>query len=230
MEQDGRTSDAQILPCWQDAYDERHRTDQGGRNDFGGSRFNIEAPEIFMSLVVPAFNEEERLGIMLTEATQYLRTVYGDLAQYTEANGNRENRKRRLQDASNGHILSGKGKKEGHGWEIIVVSDGSTDRTVDAALQFAKKLGGSSTSSIRVVQLDKNRGKGGAVTHGMRHVRGQYAVFADADGASKFEDLGKLVQASQKIEDSAGRSVAVGSRAHLVGSEAVVQVSSMRTR
>ena len=57
----------------------------------------------------------------------------------------------------------------------------------------------------------------------MRHVRGQYAIFADADGASKFEDLGKLVEASKKIEDAEGRGVAVGSRAHLVGSEAVVK-------
>ena len=55
-------------------------------------------------------------------------------------------------------------------------------------------------------------------------MRGQYAIFADADGASKFEDLGKLVRESQKIEDAQGRGVAVGSRAHLVGSDAVVKV------
>ncbi len=58
----------------------------------------------------------------------------------------------------------------------------------------------------------------------MRHVRGKYVVFADADGASRFEDLGKLIQACKKVEDAEGRGVAVGSRAHLVGSEAVVKV------
>ena len=72
--------------------------------------------------------------------------------------------------------------------------------------------------------LEQNRGKGGAVTHGMRHVRGQYTVFADADGASKFDDLAALVLACRSVEDFEGRGVAIGSRAHLVGSEAVVKV------
>jgi dolichyl-phosphate beta-glucosyltransferase len=62
----------------------------------------------------------------------------------------------------------------------------------------------------------------------MRHVRGQYVVFADADGASKFEDLGKLVAACEEVVDSEGRGIAVGSRAHLVGSEAVVKRSKLR--
>ena len=51
-----------------------------------------------------------------------------------------------------------------------------------------------------LVQLYENRGKGGAVTHGMRYVRGQYAVFADVDSISRFLDLGKLVEALKKIK------------------------------
>lgn len=81
---------------------------------------------------------------------------------------------------------------------------------------------------IRVASLVENRGKGGAVTHGLRHVRGKYVLFADADGASKFEDLGKLIREIKKIEDTDGRGVAVGSRAHLVGSEEVVKRSFLR--
>lgn len=79
-----------------------------------------------------------------------------------------------------------------------------------------------------MVSLSPNRGKGGAVTHGMRHARGQYVVFADADGASDIADLGKLVSACQAAEDGRGRGVAVGSRAHLVGSDAVVKRSRLR--
>jgi dolichyl-phosphate beta-glucosyltransferase len=79
-----------------------------------------------------------------------------------------------------------------------------------------------------MITLDQNRGKGGAVTHGMRHARGRYVLFADADGASKFSDLGKLLTACQDAEDKKGRAVAVGSRAHLVGSEAVVKRSKLR--
>lgn len=130
------------------------------------------------------------------------------------------------------------------GWEILIVSDGSTDKTVDTALAFAKEhqlsqhpvpVPGPRTpkpttsthiphGSIRVMELEQNRGKGGAVTHGMRHVRGQYVVFADADGASRFSDLEKLVEGCRSVEDKKGRGVAIGSRAHLVGSEAVVKV------
>lgn len=168
---------------------------------------------MFMSLVVPAYNEEKRLGIMLTEAVDYLQREYGETTPTALTNG--------ISHRSKG----GKKSKEPTGWEILIVSDGSTDRTIETALRFARDLGGKSSASIRVISLQENRGKGGAVTHGMRHVRGQYAIFADADGASKFDDLGKLLQASKRIEDAHGRGVAVGSRAYLVGSEAVARVS-----
>lgn len=122
------------------------------------------------------------------------------------------------------------------GWEILLVSDGSTDKTIDVALEFARRKGlsegetgtiwakGAGKGTIRVVVLEENRGKGGAVVHGMRHARGRYIVFADADGASRFGDLEKLVRAADRVADEKGRAVAIGSRAHLVGSEEVVKV------
>lgn len=45
-------------------------------------------------------------------------------------------------------------------YEVIVVSDGSKDSTVDVALKYTKKY---STEKVRVLNLIKNRGKGGAV-------------------------------------------------------------------
>lgn len=45
-------------------------------------------------------------------------------------------------------------------YEIIIVSDGSTDKTVEVATKYAQKLG---SDKIRVLALEKNRGKGGAV-------------------------------------------------------------------
>lgn len=171
----------------------------------------IAPAEIFMSLVVPAYNEEQRLGEMLEEALSFLQKAYGTNAP----------RAKQSQIPSNPHGFTAPAALPG--WEILVVNDGSTDKTVDIALDFARdnKV---PADSIRVISLQENRGKGGAVTHGMRHVRGQYAVFADADGASKFEDLADLVEVCQRIEDPSGRAVAIGSRAHLVGSEAVVKV------
>lgn len=224
---DGKTSEARELPCWIDKWTaekelaKRKAARPGAVERKEPSQLPIEEAELFISVVVPAYNEEERLGGMLEEAVSYLQDEYGG--------------------AHEGEKGSGKAK----GWEILIVSDGSADKTVDKALEFAKEhqlsqhpvpVPGPRTpkpthsthiphGSIRVITLEQNRGKGGAVTHGMRHVRGQYIVFADADGASRFGDLGKLVEGCKAVEDKLGRGVAIGSRAHLVGSEAVVKVS-----
>lgn len=206
----------------------------------------MEDSEVFVSVVVPAYNEEERMTGMLEEAVEFLQAHYGDAhgADVEKRKPSTSSEKRK----ANGTALSSNGRSgeapAARGWEILIVSDGSKDKTVETALEFAKdhqlsqyplrKPGpwspspGVSTNiphgSIRVVALEKNRGKGGAVTHGMRHVRGQYVIFADADGASRFEDLAALVTACGRVEDAQGRGIAIGSRAHLVGSEAVVKV------
>lgn len=191
----------------------------------------MEKPEVFMSLVVPAYNEQERIGIMLTEAAAYLQHAYGEAGPTSEINGVVHRQNGVMQSSAQGNAASNLRNEAPKspaptGWEILIVSDGSTDKTAETALEFARDLGSGMSQSIRVVSLRMNKGKGGAVTHGMRHVRGQYAIFADADGASRFEDLEKLLTASKKAEDAQGRSVAVGSRAHLVGSDAVVKVCS----
>lgn len=139
---------------------------------------------------------------MLEEAVAYLDKEYGRAPEQGRKNRGKVNRM--------------------GGYEILVVDDGSKDKTVDVVLDFARKY--ELHDVLRVSKLAQNRGKGGAVTHGFRHARGAYVVFVDADGASKFEDLGKLVQGCDAVCDQSGRGVAVGSRGHLVGSEAVVKV------
>ncbi|KAF1847534.1 glycosyltransferase family 2 protein [Cucurbitaria berberidis CBS 394.84] len=231
---DGSRSKPNELSCWLDKWAaEKEAAKQQAAKEPGTKvvvppQMPIEQADLFMSVVVPAYNEEERLEGMLEEAVEFLESEYGG-----------------AHDGENGQYKQ-------KGWEILIVSDGSTDGTVDKALEFAKehqlsqhpapKPGPWSENgnakalhsthiphgSIRVITLEENRGKGGAVTHGMRHARGQYIVFADADGASRFSDLGKLVSGCKTIEDKDGRGVAIGSRAHLVGSEAVVQRSALR--
>ncbi|CAK7239007.1 MAG: dolichyl-phosphate beta-glucosyltransferase [Sporothrix thermara] len=112
------------------------------------------------------------------------------------------------------------------GYEILVINDASSDNTAQVALDFARERG--LHDVLRVVTLAKNRGKGGGVTHGLRHARGAYVVFADADGASRFADLDKLIEGCDVVIDASDRGVAIGSRAHLVGSAAVVQRSALR--
>jgi polyisoprenyl-phosphate glycosyltransferase len=55
--------------------------------------------------------------------------------------------------------------------EIIVVSDGSTDRTVEIAREF----------DVRTVALRENRGKGYAMRVGVEHASGDILFFVDGD-------------------------------------------------
>lgn len=210
----GTTTSAKPLPCWHDDW-LAHRTDAEKLGDFSEKHTGtIDEPEVEMSVVIPAYNEEERLEVMLEEAVAFLDAEYGRSPISTKkANGN-----------GNGGARSS--EQRIGGYEILIVNDGSKDKTVNVALEFSRK--NKLHDVLRICTLKQNRGKGGAVTHGFRHVRGAYAVFADADGASKFEDLAKLVEGCREVEDGPKRAVAVGSRAHLVGSEAVVKRSALR--
>jgi dolichyl-phosphate beta-glucosyltransferase len=58
----------------------------------------------------------------------------------------------------------------------------------------------------------------------MKHARGERVLFADADGASRFADLELLQDAMDQAVASDGHAMVVGSRAHLVNSDAVVKV------
>jgi len=68
---------------------------------------------------------------------------------------------------------------------------------------------------IRLLKLDVNQGKGGAVQQGMLHARGEYLLMLDADGATRIRDLDKLEEELLQIKNNKGHGVAVGSRAHL---------------
>lgn len=112
-------------------------------------------------------------------------------------------------------------------FEIILVDDGSSDGTSDLALKYARSH---PEDEIRIVRLETNRMKGGAVKHGVMHSRGERILFVDADGATKFSDLELLwreMDALEKEKESTA-GVVVGSRAHMVKSEAVVKVHFLR--
>lgn len=109
-------------------------------------------------------------------------------------------------------------------YEVVIVDDGSKDGTSELALKLAISH---SKADVRVVTLVKNVGKGGAVRHGMLHGRGRRLLMVDADGASRFEDLEALWREMDKIAPKDEAAVVVGSRAHLVKTEAVVKVGSI---
>ncbi len=90
------------------------------------------------------------------------------------------------------------------GWptEVIVVDDGSRDRTAAVAESFRAKM-----SSLRVVPNGVNRGKGYSVRHGMLEARGRLVLFTDADLSAPIEEADKLLPALETHD------VAIGSRA-----------------
>jgi dolichyl-phosphate beta-glucosyltransferase len=59
-------------------------------------------------------------------------------------------------------------------WEVVVVDDGSLDGTADS-------VGTVTGEGIRLVRLETNTGKFGALKAGMREARGRCRVFTDAD-------------------------------------------------
>lgn len=186
-------------------------------------------------MVIPAYNEADRILPTLKEMVEYLDEKFGRPGPASSGKGNSRPsssgaalpvQHHRLVFSNNKDRKSGTEKQEDGeplgGYEIIIINDGSKDKTAEVALEFSRQYG--LHDILRVVTLEKNRGKGGGVTHGLRHVRGEYAIFADADGASRFSDLGKLIEGCEDVVDGSNRGVAIGSRAHLVGSEVVVKV------
>lgn len=162
--------------------------------------------EVFnLSVVIPAYNEEHRLPGMLDETLTFL-----------EARRNKWRRKAAK--------LPLYGSTKDFTYEIIIVDDGSQDRTTSCGLRYAEKHG---LDKIKVITLTRNRGKGGAVREGVLASRGSYVIFADADGASKFSDIEKLEEFMYDNRDSS-LVIAVGSRAHME-EESIASRSLLRT-
>jgi dolichyl-phosphate beta-glucosyltransferase len=87
--------------------------------------------------------------------------------------------------------------------EVLIVDDGSRDRTAAVAASFAGKITG-----LRVLSNGTNRGKGYSVRHGMLEATGELVLFTDADLSAPIEESDKLISALKN-----GYDVAIGSRA-----------------
>ena len=107
----------------------------------------------YLSIVIPAYNEENRIGTTLTGTFDYLD------AQSYEA-------------------------------EVIVVDDGSRDRTVQRVQEFQARAQG----RLRLVENPGNRGKGYAVRNGMLQAAGEILLFYDADLATPTSEIPKVIE------------------------------------
>ncbi len=89
--------------------------------------------------------------------------------------------------------------------QIIVVSDGSTDDTVDVVKGAMAHL--PSNAELVVVEYSPNRGKGAAVKVGCLEASGGDVLFSDADLATPIEEAPKLWDALAQ-----GNDMAIGTR------------------
>ncbi|MFC1806813.1 glycosyltransferase [Candidatus Omnitrophota bacterium] len=87
--------------------------------------------------------------------------------------------------------------------EIIVVDDGSADKTEAVVISYAKRF-----KNLQLVKIDRNHGKGYAVKRGMLKATGELRVFMDADGSVQPDEIDKNIHYLLKQ----GYDIFVGSR------------------
>jgi dolichyl-phosphate beta-glucosyltransferase len=92
--------------------------------------------------------------------------------------------------------------KQDINYEVVVVSDGSQDNTVDVACEFSKVI-----KNLVVVDRKINRGKWCSVREGFLKGKGEYHLLTDADGATAIANLENFWPLMKKGED-----VIIGSR------------------
>jgi dolichyl-phosphate beta-glucosyltransferase len=118
-----------------------------------------------ISIVIPAYNEEERIVLTLNKISNYL-------------------------------------KDKNFNYEIIVVNDGSKDKTNEIVLDFVKKH-----SKIRLINNPKNMGKGYSVRNGLLNANKEWILFSDADLSTPIEELDKFIRYTSRFD------IIIGSRA-----------------
>lgn len=115
-----------------------------------------------VSIIIPAYKEEERLAASLQKINEYFSS-------------------------------------HNYNYEIIVVDDGSKDKTSEIAQSFPK---------VKVLIQEVNKGKGAAVRRGMLESTGKFRLFTDADLSTPIYEFEKLYK-----QFNNGFDVVIGSRA-----------------
>lgn len=126
---------------------------------------NNQKQKIYLSVIIPAYNEEKRLPKTLREINSYL-------------------------------------KKQTYTSEIIVVSDGSSDKTVQVVKDLISEI-----NNLKVLEFKERLGKGFGVREGIFEAKGEYRIFTDADNSTSIDQIEKMWP-----EFEAGYDIVIGSR------------------
>lgn len=106
-------------------------------------------------------------------------------------------------------------KKQKYTWEIIVVDDGSKDKTIDTLKFLQNKL------RFNLVSLPENQGKGAAIKAGVLSSSGEYRLFLDIDLSTPIEEFDKLNPYLEKYD------IVIGSR-KMKGSNVIIKQPLIR--
>jgi glycosyltransferase involved in cell wall biosynthesis len=84
-------------------------------------------------------------------------------------------------------------------YEIIIVNDGSSDRTGEIADRLARQY-----PEIRVVHHEKNKGYGAALQSGFKSARKELVFYTDGDGQFNIEEISKLLPLIEEYDIVSG--------------------------
>ncbi|MCK5211438.1 glycosyltransferase family 2 protein [Candidatus Parcubacteria bacterium] len=92
--------------------------------------------------------------------------------------------------------------KQPYDYELILVNDGSLDKTLAIVNDLKKKI-----ENLMIINQPSNQGKGAAVRAGLLAARGEYRLFLDADNATPIEHLDAVWPQIER-----GADMVIGSR------------------
>ncbi len=96
--------------------------------------------------------------------------------------------------------------QRGGEWEIVVVDNASTDRTLKRAEPFLED------KRVRFLRNEVNRGKGFSIRRGMLEARGDLRLMCDADCVTSLRSLPLLEKATEEVDVAVGSRLSAGAR------------------
>lgn len=164
--------------------------------------------EIALSVIVPAYNCSSTIAGTISRIIHTL-----DELSFVFVDGKALQNKIRLASVEK-HDMAPSGPVAGRTslaaasassrwFEIIVVNDGSKDRTRDAVTTISQ-----SDKRIRLISYSRNMGKGYAIRQGVIHSHGRYVLLIDGDGNISTEVLFPYLTKAKEVD------IAIGSKYH----------------
>jgi len=92
--------------------------------------------------------------------------------------------------------------KQDYDYEIMVLNDGSKDRTAETVKNSMSKI-----KNLRLIDDKKNHGKGYSVRQGLLLAKGDFRLFTDADNSTSIDQVEKIWPEIEK-----GYDIVIGSR------------------